>query len=653
MNNISSLYQKLSETERRLFGEYVRYLQQKTKGKPGYKLQNAPDYIGFSLSTLNRLRDGDKDRPEGQQYNFENDIVQKFDRVVEFYLNARDDETEILDFKEWLEEGARKSTNSVSIPEEADSGVDEVMPDEVLRKDAADQPLEQVQVVEDLDHSFHENEYVTRAELKRALERFDGHIGSEGADNGDEEDHNEAIPEESGDQSVEQVEARVLAELPSPEIEYDTRAVLTRSLKSFLDTADRVLLFPPFSWQALSIHFCFAAFYAFLAMALVWGLSSFLDLGEVALLPSGSEAATTGRDFEGEEVSDNRFFVLSAVMVVVLVVVVGLIAAYTSVTSTFVQRLGDWIRARTDQLAVGAVIISSVALGLSGMDVRFAVLFCAVMLVAVLLAGRWDRRRLLAFSFPFAFIFSIICVAALGTIWGPMFAAGGVLPVLAFMSLLIGAAAQSKDGTLIAAGVVLVCSLLLAGLNYYVFDGWFRIDPWDPGTVVVLLILPVANGIWDYFSASITRRLSQWALDVTETMEDHKAVLAYIGFVLVDVILAFGTIILLYLCLFSFLNGYNMVAFPDSEGVSLNAFFAGFQESLFSASGLLVVIMLVTVLVPTLIHVHMVSRSMLRVGGLVGNLSALGYLLAMLGCLALLLNAARGILYFLVPAVPV
>ncbi|WP_299695347.1 hypothetical protein [uncultured Tateyamaria sp.] len=456
--------------------------------------------------------------------------------------------------------------------------------------------------VEDLDHSFHENEYVTRAELKRALE-------------------------------------------------------------SFLETADRILLFPPFSWRALSIHFCFAAFYAFLAMALVWGLSSILDLGEVSLLPSGSEAATTGRDFAGEEVSDNRFFVLSAVMVVVLVVVVGLIAAYTSVTSTFVQSLGDWIRARTDQLAVGAVIISSVALGLSGMDVRFAVLFCAIMLVAVLLAGRWDRRRLLAFSFPFAFIFSIICVAALGTIWGPMFAAGGVLPVLAFMSLLIGAAAQSKDedgtpipskdGTLISAGVVLVCSLLLAGLNYYVFDGWFRIDPWDPGTVVVLLILPVANGIWDYFSASITRRLSQWALDVTETMEDHKAVLAYIGFVLVDVILAFGTIILLYLCLFSLLNGYNMVAFPDSEGVSLNAFFSGFQESLFSASGLLVVIMLVTVLVPTLIHVHMVSRSMLRVGGLVGNLSALGYLFAMLGCLALLLNAARGILYFLVPAVPV
>lgn len=477
---------------------------------------------------------------------------------------------------------------------------------------------------------------------------------STGSNSGsDEELSSETRPEDEEEQSADQVEVEQQKNDLSQEVEYDTRTALTRSLESFLETADRVLLFPPFSWQALSIHFCFAAFYAFLAMALVWGLSSFLDLGEVALLPSGSEAATTGRDFEGQDVSDNRFFVLSAVMVVVLVVVVGLIAAYTSVTSTFVQRLGDWIRARTDQLAVGAIVISSVALGLSGMDVRFAVLFCAIMLVAVLLAGRWDRRRLLAFSFPFAFIFSIICVAALGTIWGPMFAAGGVLPVLAFMSLLIGAAAQSKDGTLIAAGVVLVCSLLLAGLNYYVFDGWFRIDPWDPGTVVVLLILPVANGIWDYFSASITRRLSQWALDVTETMEDHKAVLAYIGFVLVDVILAFGTIILLYLCLFGFLNGYNMVAFPDSEGVSLNAFFSGFQESLFSASGLLVVIMLVTVLVPTLIHVHMVSRSMLRVGGLVGNLSALGYLFAMFGCLVLLLNAARGILHFLVPAVPV
>jgi hypothetical protein len=107
------------------------------------------------------------------------------------------------------------------------------------------------------------------------------------------------------------------------------------------------------------------------------------------------------------------------------------------------------------------------------------------------------------------------------------------------------------------------------------------------------------------------------------------------------------------LSLFKTLTKYNELAFPDSDGVSLNVFFSGFQESLFSANGLLVVIMLVTVLVPTLIHVHMVSRSMLRVGGLLGNLSALGYLCAILGCLALLLNAAQGILYYLVPAVPV
>ncbi|MEM6890841.1 MAG: hypothetical protein AAF636_22300 [Pseudomonadota bacterium] len=442
-----------------------------------------------------------------------------------------------------------------------------------------------------------------------------------------------------------------------------TRSALTQSLESFLRIADNVLLFPPFSLQALSIHFCFAAFYAFVAMALVWGLSSALDLGgEVALLPSGSEAATTGREFDGESVSNNRFFVLSAVLVVVLIVVVGLIAAYTAVTSTLAQKVADWVRARSDSLAISAVLVSSIAIALSGMDVRFALLFFAIMVVCVLLAGRMDRRQLLAISFPFAFIFSIVCIATLGNLWGPLSAAGGVLPVLAFLSLLIGSAAQpvkstpaktpTKDGTLVAAGVVLLCSLLLAALNYLVFDGWFRIDPWDPGTVVVLLILPVANGIWDYFSASITRKLSQWALTVTKAMDDKKAVLAYVGFVLVDVILAFGTIILLYLCLFTFLATYNMVAFPNSEGVSLNAFFEGFRESLFSASGVLVVIMLVTVLVPTLIHVHMVSRTMMRSGGVVGMVSALGYLVAITGSLALLLNAARGILYFLVPELP-
>lgn len=103
MNDISILYDGLKEGERRIFGKYLRYLHDQCakKRRTGYQLGYVASDIGIGRSTLIKFRDGDKNEPEGRQFIFVPEMIEKLDDLVSHYLEERDEATELLDFEEW------------------------------------------------------------------------------------------------------------------------------------------------------------------------------------------------------------------------------------------------------------------------------------------------------------------------------------------------------------------------------------------------------------------------------------------------------------------------------------------------------------------------------------------------------------------------
>lgn len=100
------------EVDRRIFGEYLRYLHVQYREKhskiassprPNLDLGIIAERAGMSRSTLVNLRDGNKDKPEGAQFVFSETTIKKIDELVDCYLRERDEVTEVLDYDEWLQ----------------------------------------------------------------------------------------------------------------------------------------------------------------------------------------------------------------------------------------------------------------------------------------------------------------------------------------------------------------------------------------------------------------------------------------------------------------------------------------------------------------------------------------------------------------------
>ncbi|MFK7746018.1 MAG: hypothetical protein AB8B47_13265 [Roseobacter sp.] len=429
---------------------------------------------------------------------------------------------------------------------------------------------------------------------------------------------------------------------------------LTNNMQSFEDFCTKYLIFPPFSSGALSIHLTFAAFYSFLAITLMWAFFGISQFGSVDMLPDTNSIRALNDpnvavDIEG--LVNERYFILAVVAVVVLIFVLGALISTTkpgSIVDT--SKLSGLERSKTG-FALGVAAASGGALYLSGMHYAFAILFAVMMMISLLIASKAKKDSIVWLMYPFAFCANIVLLVLLGLGLGSINGAGGVLPVLSLLCLIIGYFSRTKTTALVVAGfVILACSLVLALLNYFVFDGkWFLIEPWEPGTMIAFVLIPMANGIWDFISVSTTRSLSKRAVNAVKDGDQGSEYRYYLIFVLLDIISAFAIIIMLYMTLHVAFDLYNAVS---GQNANLEAYFRGFQSSLTSSHSLFVTIMLVTVLLPTVLHVHLVARSSIHGKDIRSLAAALVYVAAIGFSLFILLSAARGILSILYPAVP-
>lgn len=427
---------------------------------------------------------------------------------------------------------------------------------------------------------------------------------------------------------------------------------LLGSLQTFEGVCNTYLVFPRFSPQALSVHMTFSAFYAFLGLAASWGFFEISGFGDVELLPARDTevAADDSRaTINIPSTLSNRFFILSALVAVVMIFAIGALIATTKLGRDLTQKTLGVLRGNEVAFAATVSVISAVALYLSGMAAPFCELFAVMMTLSIILAGRAHWKTLIWAIYPVSFFINIFLIGVLAAYFGTMSAAGGVLPILSLLCLVMGALTREGNATIAAGIVTLSASLILAGLNYVSFDGiWFLVEPWDPGTFLVFLVIPIANGIWDWISMSITRQLTSTAIKNTEGA-DHgvdDAVRLYIAFVLIDLLIAFLTILCLYVTLFYGFELYNLIS---GRNASLNDYFRGFQQGLTTDYALLVIIMLVTVLMPTMLHVHLVGRAWIQKTGWQALLPTLAYVGSMLLAIALLLTIARGVLKLLYP----
>lgn len=439
---------------------------------------------------------------------------------------------------------------------------------------------------------------------------------------------------------------------------------LLGSLKSFEGICDTYLLYPRFSPQAFSLHLTFAAFYAFLGIAASWGIHEISGFGPVPILPTQDATLAEGDmrgSFDVEKSIQSRYFVLSVIAAVVMVFVIGALLATTKLGRDLTQNILSAIRGRQIVFAVAVSGSSALALYLSGMEEPFCALFAVMMSVSIVMSGRLQWKTLISAIYPVSFFLNIFLIAAIGALWGQsMSGAGGVLPVLSLLCLLIGAlygrgisanhkhsGTQENNAPIIAGAVTLISSLILAALNYYSFEGtWFLIEPWDPGTFLVFLVIPIANGFWDCISMSMTRKLTSSAIENTRKTPDAEAVRLYIAFVFMDIVIAFLTIVFLYITLYL---GFELYNYISGKEASLDDYYRGFQEGLTTPHALLVIIMLVTVLMPTMLHVHMVGWALIRQSGWKAVIPSIVYVTSMVGAIALLLTIARGVLTLLYP----
>lgn len=401
-------------------------------------------------------------------------------------------------------------------------------------------------------------------------------------------------------------------EIPEPVVpEREPEAISghdpVNALRSFRERVDRFLTAQPFSTWLLSVHVSFAALYVFAAMALTWAIGGELDLGQPTPLLPGADpnVRLPAPGFDTMEVVERRFNILALVMVIVVIAFVGLISAA-------VRRADQTQRSSSTALLASATApVNFAMLWLAGVDLLFSATYSVLIALAVMIAHRAGRRAALGYLFPFAIFLSVCAAVVVSLVHPSALAPGGILPVASFLVLAIGGLCGKERGGMAAAVCAVLFTALFAIMNAVYFPGWFRLDRWDPGTVTVFLILPFLNGFWDWLSLSATRRLAAGAIGEATAFSRGAAVLILSRAALIDTALALGFMIMLFASIELVTAAYNHFLHDGEIRSSVSAYFATFQENLFSARSVFVILIISTIILPTVVHVHAVSRAIL------------------------------------------
>lgn len=421
-------------------------------------------------------------------------------------------------------------------------------------------------------------------------------------------------------------------------------------LANFRFRVDRFLTAGPFSYWLLSVHITFAALYVFAAMAITWAVGGELQFGN-PLLPGGADGGAA-RGFDSTAAVQSRFNILALVVVIVVVFFIGLITA--AVDTNKRQNLSQNVLI----FAVASAPINGIVLWLSGVDDLFSAAYSCVLTAAIVLSHRTGRREALGFIAPFAILLCVLIAVALSVVRPGANAPGGILAVAAFLVLTIGGLCGRNRGGIAAALTAVVLTGAMALINAVYFPSWFKLDRWEPGTVTGFLILPFLNGFWDWVSLSATRSLSGSALKAVKRVKSQRdAALILVRAALIDTALAVVFIILLFSSLEIVTAAYNHFLHGGQVRSSVTSYFEAFQKDIFTAKSLFVILIICTVMLPTLVHVHAVSSAMLGLEG-IRNISSentvrwASYALLMVVVLVLLLLLVRSAIDIVAAIIP-
>jgi len=376
------------------------------------------------------------------------------------------------------------------------------------------------------------------------------------------------------------------------------------ALANFRFRVDRFLTAGPFSAWLLSVHVSFAALYVFFAMAVTWGVGGELQFGN-PVLPGGNDGGAE-RGFDSGTTVAQRFNVLALVLVIVMLAGIGLITAAVRQKNT-PERI-----ATVMVLALLAAPVNFAILWASGVDSLFGGAYAAVLSIAVVLSHRAKRREALGYIFPVAILLSVMVAVAASLVRPGAEAPGGILPVAAFLVLVIGGLGGRNRGGYAAAAMAVVFTLFFGVINAVYFPGWFKLDRWDPGTVMGFLILPFLNGFWDWLSLSATRTLSASALKRARTAQTKaQAGLLLVRAALIDTAIAVAFIIGLFTSLELVTTLYNNLLPPGETRAAVTAYFEALRHYILSSHSLFVTPLTRPVILPKLVPAHAVSRAML------------------------------------------
>ncbi len=385
-------------------------------------------------------------------------------------------------------------------------------------------------------------------------------------------------------------------------------SVAVSALGRSIDFVDSILQSRPFSAWLFSAHVAFAAFYIFAAIAFTWGIGGIADLGaNTPLLPGPETGAAQAAAPSGSAATvDKRFSVLVLIFVIFIFSIVFGLTAWLNR-----KRVGH----PRESLGVLAIVTASACfamLWLSNTDTLFAGAYAVYAGALVVLAHKTDWRQAVGLVFPVGLLGAVAISVAVSLIHPSAPGPGGILPALAFLMLLLGGLSGQNRGALLVAAFATVATVFFSALNIIYFKNWFRLDPWDPGTVSIFLLIPVANGLWDWVSLSITRKITRNAVDEAKNEPVTHANLRLLRAALLDTALAVLMVAGLFITIRLGGWAYNNFLHGGQVVFSVDPYFEAFQQSIFSARSFFVLSIVITVFLPTLLHLSVALHSFIR-----------------------------------------
>lgn len=412
------------------------------------------------------------------------------------------------------------------------------------------------------------------------------------------------------------------------------------ALSYFAKKINLFLQSKPFSIWLLSVHISLAAVYLFFSISLTWLIGGSADLGiNTPILPGNDfDVRNPNQAFDSSVVVKKRPIVITIVAIIVMISAIGMLsAAFIKGKSESVKKIGVF--------ALLGSVANFCILWIVGFDILFCVLYALVLSCVALVAHSFDIRTVLGYLFPVALLLSVLVVMLVSLVHPSAKGAAGILPSAAFITMLVGGFSKKNHGGKSA----IICSIIFTavlGILYSIyFDGFFFMNPWEPGTTTFFLMLPLSNGIWDWASLSLTRQISYSAIDKAKNV-GPLANRILICAVLVDIVFALLLVMALFFTIEIFTYLYNAYLYDGLVVLSLTDYFWAFQNDTFSARSLFVLLMIFTLFLPTIMHIHIVLRAVIFQNSNAENRAQYMtkktiYGVIMLSLLALLLYFAR------------